>query len=171
MPRNRVARADDKRLKENRPAVPRKPGPKTRYQQLLDGDIDVEDLDDEEVMRGRTRDKNGGFTGRPPKTFPRAIHDALHREYITRMNALWKEAAEVGPAVLLEIATNKRASADARVKAAVYLTERVMGKVPDKVEQTVMLKPFEDDIAGLLVDVDDDNVHQITTVYQKGKTA
>jgi hypothetical protein len=55
------------------------------------------------------------------------------------------------------------AAAPARVRAAEIILERNLGKVPDKVQQTIELKPFEENIEGLLVDADESNVYQITT--------
>lgn len=39
-----------------------------------DGELDLSDWDDEELLRGRRRDKNGTFGDRPPKLVPRVLY-------------------------------------------------------------------------------------------------
>lgn len=154
MPSRRATSSTDKRLKANRP--PPKPKPiekKTRYQQLLDGDISVHDLDDEEIRRGRCRDRQGGFSGRPPTAIPREVSDALRVEFQTRVREVFEQSVHAAQAALLEITNNRRAAAPARVRAAEVLLERSLGKVPDKIHQQVEMKKFEVALSGILVDV------------------
>lgn len=154
MPSRKAQRASDGRLSANRPRK-RPPAPKTRLQQLLEGTLTVADLDDDEIMAGRCKDKNGRFSGRPPNTFPRAIHDALRREFHKRVDEKFQDGLDLALETLEDVMRTKHAAAPARVRAAEIWIERTRGKVPDKVEQTLEIKPFEDDIAGLLVDVPD----------------
>lgn len=155
MPRQKASRPDDKRLKANRP--PRKtPVVKSRYQMLMDGELTVQDLDDDEIRAGRCKDKNGNFSGRPPKDFPRALHDALHNEFVKRTNETFKSLVDVATDVLLDVAMNKRAAAPARVQAANILLERGAGKVKDQVVNEVIIKKFEENIEGLFVDIPDE---------------
>lgn len=159
MPARKATRPDDKRLSQHRYKKPRE---KSRYQQLMDGELTVDDLDDEEIMNGKCKDKDGHFRGRPPKTFPRALHDALHKEYQKRMQEKLNDYGELAISTLADVASSRMAAAPARVRAAEVLLERTMGKVPDKIFSEVSIKPFEEGIEGLLVDVEDDNVVPIT---------
>lgn len=158
----KAKRSDDGRLAANRrkkaeaEGRAKPPEPKSRYQMLIDGDLTVSDLDDEEVARGRTKDKNGNFSGRPPKGFPRELHDALHNEFIRRTNETFKPLVEVATQVLLDVALNRRAAAPARVQAANILLERGAGKVKDQVVSEIIVKKFEENIQGLFVDVPDE---------------
>lgn len=148
----KAVRPDDGRLKANKKRTTPEP-PKSRYQQLIDGTLKVEDLEDEEIKKGRCMDKNGGFSGRPPSNFPRALHDAMHNEFIKRTQESFKPMVSTATDVLLEIAQNKRAAGPARVRAAEILIERGAGKVPDKVFAEVVTKKFEENIEGLFVDM------------------
>lgn len=155
MPRQKASRPDDKRLKANRPPRQRAE-PKSRYQMLIDGDLTVEDLDDDEIQRGRCKDKNGNFSGRPPASFPRALHDAMHNEFLRRTSETFKPLVDVATGVLLDVALNKRAAAPARVQAANILLERGAGKVKDQVVSEIIVKKFEENIEGLFVDIPDE---------------
>lgn len=167
MPRQRARRPDDKRLKANRPPSKASRAPKSRYQQLIDGTLTVEDLDDEEIFAGKCKDKDGTFRGRPPKTFPRALHEGMRREFQKRIQEKWNEGADLAFATLQDVMASRHAAAPARVRAAEIWIERFAGKVPDKLEQTIELKPFEEDVESLLVDVPTpDNV----TPIKKRKT-
>lgn len=103
-----------------------------RYQMLLSGDLHIEDLDDEELARGQLRNKNGEFTGRPPLAIPNTMYKRVVEVMTQRV-----EAAQLGHLgdmydVLFSIATNPGARPDARNTAAIYIIERLTGKIPDK---------------------------------------
>jgi hypothetical protein len=110
-----------------------------RYAQLLlppehPDHLPVEDLDTEELAKGRLRDKNGHFTGRPPKLLPRQIHDAMQAEHYKRVNAVLEESLSDIVKVMRGVAMDRAADPAVRLKAAIYIYERFMGKVPDKIE-------------------------------------
>lgn len=117
-----------------------------RYRAFLTGEMTVADLDDEEIRRGQLRDVNGNFSGRPTNVIPRQFHEALAKEALDRMNGRLSRMVGLSIEVLTEIASNKRAPAVARNQAAIYLLERVVGKIPDKVQQEVVMKKFENDL-------------------------
>lgn len=130
-----------------------------RMQAFLDGNLSVEDMDDEEIARGQFRSAEGDFRGRPSDFVPRKFHTALVAEQIRRWN--FKVAQELDPALeaLREIASGKHFSktpADARMKAAIYLIERTAGKVPEKNEIKLEVQKWEEDIEGLLFDGSDE---------------
>ena len=117
-----------------------------RYRAFLTGEMTVADLDEEEIRRGQLRDVNGNFSGRPTNVIPRQFHEALAKEALDRMNGRLSRMVGLSIEVLTEIASNKRAPAVARNQAAIYLLERVVGKIPDKVQQEVVMKKFENDL-------------------------
>lgn len=130
-----------------------------RMQALMDGELKVEDLDDEEVRRGQLRSKDGDFRGRKTDYVPRKFHDLLVQEHLRRWNL--KVAKELDPALdaLREIATGNHRSktpADARLKAAIYLIERTAGKVPEKNEVKLEVAKWEEDIDGIFFGEDED---------------
>lgn len=136
----------------------RAPGPKTkinippRYEAFVEGRMKVEDLDDEELIRGQLKDVNGHFTGRVPMAIPRSFHTAVVRELVRRQEqSLLGDMADAYGA-LREIALDPRKPAVARNQAAIYLIERVAGKIPDRLAVQAEVKPWEDDISDVLSD-------------------
>jgi hypothetical protein len=123
-----------------------------RYRAFLSGELTAADLDDEEIRRGQLRDKNGTFAGRPSNVIPREFHEAIAKEALDRMNGRLSRMVSLSVDVLTEIALNKRAPAVARNQAAIYLLERVVGKIPDKVQQEVVMKKFENDLEEIVED-------------------
>jgi hypothetical protein len=149
-------RPDDKRLAANRPAErQRKVEDKSRWQQLIDGDITVEDLDLDELARGHVKDKTGNFRGRPPKTVPAELFRSFKVEFQKRAQSKIEGYTELALNALVDVASNKRQAGMARVNAANALLERSLGKVTDKVQQEVIVKKWEENFGDLLVDVDD----------------
>jgi hypothetical protein len=109
-----------------------------RYAQLLlakdhPDHLSVQDLDTEELARGRLKDKNGKFSGRPPKFLPREIVDGMRNEHYKRVNAVLEESLSDMVKVMRDIAKDKKEDAGVRLKAAIYVFERFMGKTPDKI--------------------------------------
>lgn len=114
----------------------------TRWQKLLSGAIDVQDLDDEELSRGMCRDKNGGFTGTPPRMVPKGLHDRMVRELFQRADETLKSGLLDAAGSIVEIARGSAYEPADRIKAATWLWERLRGKVADVVVHT-QDKPWE----------------------------
>lgn len=123
----------------------------SRYDDFLEGKLSVTDLDDDELIRGQLKDRNGAFTGRPPRVIPRAFHTAVVRELVSRQERKLLHDLEGAYGALREIASNHRAPAVARNQAAIYLIERVSGKIPDKQLIQAEVKPWEQDVADVLL--------------------
>lgn len=116
-----------------------------RVQALLDGEIAVEDLDDEELARGYPRASDGSFRC-PPNVVPRVLHDRMVRELFSRAGAKLKQDLVKSVETMTEIAGNKELDPAVRIKAAQWVIERVMGKTPDvqvNVEEKRYEKVFE----------------------------
>lgn len=105
-----------------------------RYAMLIQGIISVEDLDDEELAQGRLRASDGTFRGRPPTILPTELVQAMKREWMSRAQNKLKDALmEKGIGTLVELAGSSVDDA-VRLRAANIIIERLMGKVPDKIE-------------------------------------
>ncbi len=142
-----------------------------RYRRLLEGEMTVDDLDDEEILRGMLRDKNGSFKGSPPRVVPHTMHAALRSAMETRAQ---RRLAAAMPEVLdelVKVATGKRFGAgESQVKAAALIMDRVFGKVPDKVDTTltVTAKWEEAATAGrLFVDIESAPIPQAISTGQQ----
>ena len=103
---------------------------------ILAGAEDLSLWTEEELLRGTRKDKNGKWSGRPPKIVPKAVHQELVQRRMLDAHSLLGENLVKAVQVLVDIATDKRADAAVRVKAASLIMDRVLGKVPDKVMLT-----------------------------------
>lgn len=110
---------------------------------LYRGDLSVEDMDDEELSRLQFKDKNGRFTGRPPANLPRSLVDKLRQELLKRASAKFDSHLIDSITVLGTIMKSDQVNPSDRIKAAVIIIDRVMGKTPEKVELTAELKPWQ----------------------------
>jgi hypothetical protein len=119
------------------------------------GKIPWTELDNDELSRGQLRDKNGTFSGRPPNLVPREMVGEIRRRLMEVYQDRIAEKLLVLQDVFLDIATDETLSPADRLRAAQYMTERLAGKVPDKVEITAEVKPWEGMVAGVLEDSDD----------------
>lgn len=127
-----------------------------RMQQFLNGEISVEDLDTEELQKGRFRDKNGAFTGRPPMLIPREFHEAVVRELIERGNTTLRDNLEASLEVITKMAMNPKTPARERLAAAQYVVERTMGKIPEKQIVQAQVAKWESQMEDIMFDIPDE---------------
>lgn len=111
---------------------------------VLDGLDDLSHWDDEEIRRGQRRNRNGGFSGRPPKLVPQRLHEERHRRTLSRAHRLFTENTEKAVQVLIDIAGDESAPHSDRVKAASLILDRVMGRAPQAIEVEVQRPKFLD---------------------------
>lgn len=138
-----------------------------RMQQLIDGEITVEDLDDEELRRGQLRDKNGEFKGRPPLLVPREFYEAITREMLERGNATMRSHMEASIGVIAELMVNKRTPARERLAAAQYMLERTAGKIPEKQIVQASISKWEKVLDEVTFDAD---FEHLVPEQRKGET-
>jgi hypothetical protein len=123
---------------------------KTRWAQLCDGEITVQDLDTEELTRMRCRDKLGGWTGRPSHFIPRKLEAEMREELLKRGQRDLENALPIAVKALAEICA--KGYGKDRISAATLLLERALGKVPDKVDLTThTADPWEDLLQNVIV--------------------
>lgn len=93
----------------------------------------VQTLTPEELVRGKLRDKDGGFKGRHPSWVPAEFHRACVRELMRRGKELWQLNYLDAITAMTQIATGKvkGASAGDRLRAAQFVVERLEGKAPE----------------------------------------
>lgn len=126
-----------------------------RMQMLIDGEIKIEDLDDEELRRGQLRSKDGDFRGRPPQLIPRTFHEAIVRELIERGNAKLRDNLEASLSVITQMAMNPKTPARERLAAAQYVVERTMGKIPEKQIVQAQVAKWEAQMEDVVFDIPD----------------
>jgi hypothetical protein len=122
-----------------------------RTADLIDHPETVKDWDDEELHRGRRRDKNGKFTGRDPIVVPTDCYREMMRRQMRRAQMLLGENLEEAVKCLTEIIAHSKAEDKDKIKAAQLLIDRVMGRNPEQVEINVKQPLFLGILAGGIV--------------------
>jgi hypothetical protein len=114
-----------------------------RFQALLLGDLAVEDLTDEELLRGYPEPEKGfSRAGRPPGLIPLKVHNRMVSELFKRADDLLRANLLEAVETMTKIAQDTDLEPKDRIKAATWVYERVRGKMPDIVQHT-QDKPFE----------------------------
>lgn len=101
---------------------------------VLIGREDLTTWDDEELRRGRKRDKHGRWQGKDPIIVAKAVHDELVRRTLEKANKLMIENLEAAVQVLTELAINNQVEPKDRLKAIDMIMNRAMGREPQKIE-------------------------------------
>lgn len=126
-----------------------------RYHDFATGVLKVEDMDLEELQRGQLRDLSGSFSGPPPATLPSSFYRAMADEYVRRVEQSHRVAVNESYEALRNVLKHAGAPADAKVKAANSLLDRLAGPVISKSEQTISVKqPWEELLENASVEVD-----------------
>jgi hypothetical protein len=121
------------------------------------GKIPVEELDDEELHQERLKNKHGTFAGGPPKAVPRALRKAMQSEIQRRYSLKYQAVLPSMQEVFIDVALDTSADPSVRLRASQYVQERLVGKVPDKVEVSAEIKPWEGLVADIVNDMGDDD--------------
>lgn len=119
----------------------------------------VEGLTPEELVRGRLKDKNGGFSGRPPAWVPHEFHRACMRELMKRGKTLWQVNYLAAIEAMTQVASGKvkGATVSDRLKAATFVIERLEGKTPE----VVLIQdesPWQTIISDIVAQVPDEQI-------------
>lgn len=140
-----------------------------RYQALLDGRLDIAELDEEELFKGMLRDTQGHLRGNHPAAIPWVMHKAYVDHVGKSLEAtLIKSMPDILQS-LIAIATgggdddryDSGIAMDVRAKAAMYLTDRIMGRPTMKQEVDVQVHAkWEQAMEGgsLVVDLPDPDI-------------
>lgn len=114
--------------------------------------LNLDEWDNEELIRGYRRNRNGKF-GVPPKYIPREIQQEAFRRLIARGERTLKGAYVKSIEELVDLAQNAD-SEKVKLDAIKTVLERVAGKVPDKV-LVAREEPWEGILADAIVPLSD----------------
>ena len=117
---------------------------------IAEGLLNLDDWDNEELIRGYRRSRDGSF-GKPPKFVSRELVQQCFRALVSRGDGTMKKAYIRAVEELVELAHNGR-SEKVRLDAIRELMERVVGKVPDRVHVATE-EPWEAMLADSFVPV------------------
>lgn len=121
---------------------------------IAEGILDLEDWDNEELIRGYRRGRQGKF-GPAPKYIPREIQQEAFRRLVHRGNRKLREAYMKTIEGLIDLAHNGE-SEKVRLEAVKELLNRIVGKVPDIVVGAQMEQPWESILGDSLIPFGED---------------
>jgi hypothetical protein len=122
------------------------------WENVVNGLIPLSELDDQEISQIRLKASDGRFGG--PKPFvTRKMATDFRRELIHRADLKVQGEVMRMFEVLADVATSAESTGSEKTRAAQYLIERGLGKVPDRVEVTAEIRPWEGVVMGILTDV------------------
>lgn len=116
--------------------------PDERMRKLVTGEIPVEELDDEELIRGHLRNSSGNFYGKPPSVVPKVLYDKMISEIYRRADERLQKSLLDVVEMFVAIMQSPKIEPKDRLKAGMWIFERVRGKVPDNVHVSSD-KPFQ----------------------------
>jgi hypothetical protein len=93
----------------------------------------LDDWSDEELLRGRRMNKNGKFTGRPPKFVPIEFHRELTRRRLQRATTILAYSLVDAATMLRSVVNDDQALTTDRIKAAEIMFDRILGKPRESV--------------------------------------
>ena len=118
---------------------------------VLRGEVDVSEWDNEELIRGRRRGRDGTFRGRAPSIIPRELFDELRRRTMTEVHEEVRRAALPAAALLGQMVRGEVEPDPTQLRAVQEVLDRFIGKAPQHVEIDVAVKPWEEALAGGVV--------------------
>lgn len=138
---------------------------------VAEGILNLDDWDDEELIRGYRRNRNGKF-GAPPRYIPREIEQEMFRRIVHRGERKFRKAYLASIEGLIQLA-HSASSEKVRLEAQKELMNRTVGKIPDVVIAGTA-KPWEELLVDTIVpiselppidlEVGDDGVARIDSI-------
>jgi hypothetical protein len=118
---------------------------------VLMGEDDVSDWDEEELLRGRRRGTNGQFWGRNVKVVPQEVHQERIRRNLTETIKVMQRSSKEAAEQLVEIAIDPTQKTEHRLRAIEMILNWCLGKPRQSVDMTVTpMRPYESVVLNLL---------------------
>lgn len=114
---------------------------------------DLSEWDEEELRRGRRRDKNGNFNGRDPVVVPMAVHREMTKRALGDAQRIMQENLVAATTMLTELAISPTVDPKDKLAAIKMIMDRVMGKEVQKVEIGVDA-PWQKALSGGIVSME-----------------
>lgn len=97
---------------------------------------DLDDWDDDELLRGQRKNKNGKFANKPVRYVPTKVHQELVKRQMRLAKHHLNAHLMMASRMLIDIIRSPTTDDGDRLKAIAMLFDRTMGKAPEKVEVT-----------------------------------
>lgn len=120
------------------------------YARLIKGTETLDEWDDEELAALRRKDKNGRFTGRPPKVLPMELARLFKAEVLRRADERVRQHVFKALDTLSGVLDDTEAKPSDRISAAKTILDRALGRIPEKVELSGGDRPIEHTISSAI---------------------
>lgn len=117
---------------------------------------DFSDWDMEELVEGRRRDKNGGFTGRKASVVPAALVREHHKRVFDEAHAKMREGMAEAVDMLMELVNGADVDDAVRLRAIELVMNRVLGRDVVSVDVSVQSAPWQGLMATSIVAFNDE---------------
>jgi hypothetical protein len=118
---------------------------------ILIGAEDLSEWDNEEIRKGRRRDKNGGWAGRNPVVVPMALHQEAIKRTFEEAKEIFNEGLLPAVRYLTSIVEDEDVEPKDKLKAVSMILDRVLGKPVEKIEINTEPEPWEDAVVAAVV--------------------
>lgn len=127
-----------------------------RTAELIAGEIDPAEWDDEELLRGYSRAKDGSFRGRPPSVVPMEVYQEFVRRQLHRAEQGFVDSVADAVRALRNIALDPEVEPPTRLKAIEMILDRVWGKPTQRHELggALTLEPWRQVVEDVTIDRD-----------------
>lgn len=143
---------------------------------LISGEISIHELTMDELRLGKLMNDEGKFVGGTPKPLPPVIVAQMRRELNTRLLDEFNKHGQDAIQTIIDVmyagegASSGPMQKDGtgRLKAAQYVIERIVGKIPDKLETTQNVTIWQGVAEGgdLFIDVEADDIQEAEVVQE-----
>jgi hypothetical protein len=100
---------------------------------VMYNEIPLDDWDDDELIKGKRKDRDGKFRGRPPKLVPSNLHRELTRRRFSRAYDLLTDSLVDAAQMLRSIVNDPETDAGDRIRAAEVIFDRILGRPKEQV--------------------------------------
>lgn len=124
------------------------------WRAFAEGRIPWDDLDEEELQRLQLRSRNGDWSGnRYARQVPPELRRAVLQHGVSLMQSRDLAIALASQTMRASLVVDTMVDPAIRLRAGERSEDRIRGKVPDKVELTAEIRPWEQIIDAIVVDV------------------
>jgi hypothetical protein len=133
---------------------------------ILNGEEDLTQWTDEELIRGQRRDKNGNWGGRPPKFIPAQVRREQNRRKITKGVDILSDSIVRAAEIFKEVMDDPEAENRDKLRAAEFVLKLVAGRADFEISVHAAEDPWLTVLRGSIVEVVaiDSDVHVLDVV-------
>jgi hypothetical protein len=128
-----------------------------RNARVLNGQDDLSDWTDEELIRGQKKAKNGRWSGRRPVVVPLALHQELNNRRLNKAKEILSGSIVRAAEVLREVMDDPYAENRDKLKAAELVFKTITGRADFVLQVEAAPEKWQELLATSIVAIDSDD--------------